>query len=919
MPSYDHLRTAAFLIHLASGGSWIEPFFGLQFPEAWKQLLLPLMTSRSGGARSLPIDSLNRALVAVVPDLVTISRGVGRLGDQRTWLYSRQQIPPSSLAPIVHAWVREAFRDHSPSTAIDSVVGQLQPTDLAWESGSVDLGNWSTSPNGTADPAAEAFLLLPDVLAEHLSRPGISLEHGLGTSEFRRVPVAGGDGAELMSWPPMWLPDYRGELWPMSLTLRFRLETLAFERDPQVHCSVGVRRWVDRPFTSRSGQDASVYLASQVPWIHGVHNSQSFQMAPITWKSIPKKQREEDGPTGTLEWGKDLPGVLNRLAFQTPLPLPAQFCVSPKQMLAPGEVMGGIVYSTGMTLWNGPKDHGLGTGLMPADRRPILLWVESTLGALGIPLRLAPQSGRVMHRVAIERDDDAAAAFAQATVPVPPPEPDEDEEQRAKRLHDVDRARARVAVRHARRTALAAQMPNLTVDLLYLTEEGRDRQLQAIRDDLGLPAAAEQRTSPDLHRWSFGGQALTVRTRWLGKLGDDLPVAGSVRYQRDAVRAAEHERVGMVKRELPPAAEPSAALIELHGPDHYGGNEAADPKFALRRGCIEAGRISQFFTPQGVEEPDSAAMHRASSAWRDLMRQLGILVAPPRFRVRDGDVPDPVQYVGIWLIRTWQDDRPWVPKQRLPVAVRLASNSTDVLAYAPGLGHWLPYPAALKAIACMHPYAGANRDQAQVQAFIEQVLDDVGALGDAVVMVHAQNLRLFWPWLQNKHIGMDGLAFGEKPAEPISQRPGIRVIRVRTSDQGETPECFGEDEDSVGFPEALWTMGATGRVFASTAGKPVTAKRLSANLSKLGRWRSRSMDHEPSPGATAFNPQLVEHTVAAIQAGDQAWALAALGHKLRYAASHYDGALTLALPLHLAKLIEEYVLPMSELETYGAK
>ena len=123
----------------------------------------------------------------------------------------------------------------------------------------------------------------------------------------------------------------------------------------------------------------------------------------------------------------------------------------------------------------------------------------------------------------------------------------------------------------------------------------------------------------------------------------------------------------------------------------------------------------------------------------------------------------------------------------------------------------------------------------------------------------------------------------------------------------------------MGFSEALWVMGTGGRVFASTAGKPVTAKRLSANLSKFGKWQTRTMEHEPAPGAYAFNPQLVENTVAALQPGDEPWAWAALGHKLRFAAPHHDEAITLALPLHLAKLMEEYVLPLSDLGVYSAK
>jgi len=59
--------------------------------------------------------------------------------------------------------------------------------------------------------------------------------------------------------------------------------------------------------------------------------------------------------------------------------------------------------------------------------------------------------------------------------------------------------------------------------------------------------------------------------------------------------------------------------------------------------------------------------------------------------------------------------------------------------------------------------------------------------------------------------------------------------------------------------------------------------------------------------------------VAALQPGDEPWAWAALGHKLRFAAPHHDEAITLALPLHLAKLMEEYVLPLSDLGVYSAK
>jgi hypothetical protein len=145
-------------------------------------------------------------------------------------------------------------------------------------------------------------------------------------------------------------------------------------------------------------------------------------------------------------------------------------------------------------------------------------------------------------------------------------------------------------------------------------------------------------------------------------------------------------------------------------------------------------------------------------------------------------------------------------------------------------------------------------------------------------------------------------------------------VRVRTSDGGETPQCFGEEDEDLGFPKGLWRMGGDGRVFGSTANKPVTAKHLSAAQSKFESWQTRThKNYYARPDAHAFNPRLVELTVAAIQQGDAPWIWAALAHELRFVAPHHDDAITLPLPLHLAKLMEEYVLPLSQLELLAEK
>ncbi len=920
MPRYDHLRTATFRLNLADGAKWSEPFHVLAFPEAWKEPLLGLAKRRSeDDKRNIWVDSLNRALVMLAPDLVTVSRGVTDRGQSKPWLYSRERIPTGALLPIIRAWVPATY-GHAAQADIQRVLDKMRPEHLVWRPHTVELGDWATLSTGTADPSNEAYALLSDVLATRLSRDGVTYEHARGTTRFRRAPAAAGEGAEVMSWPPIWLPDRHGDEWPCSLVLRFRLETRAFEPAPVVHCAVGLRRWVKDRFEPRADRETTVYLAGQVPWIAGFHHSSSFQMAPTKWQFIPKDQREEDGPRGTVVWGSDLPAIVDRLTYQTPLPQPADFCVDPTALLGNGDVTAAIVYSTAIGV-----DHGVGAGLMPKDRRPLLEWVDSVLDA---PVRLAPPLQKVTTRLTRQHADHPmmalAAAQAAASVPDEARSTDETDDDAKVRLSAAKRAREKAAEHARRRVAVGDQTKGaLTIDVLWLTDDGRDRCIAQICEDLGLSSVPSNHLDGGAQRWDTEGLTLTVRPTWLGALGEPLAVNGGGRSNRDALHRAMRGRAEDVQRALPAASGPTAALVELWGERHYRDNPAADPKFALRRALAQTGRITQFLTPweEDGREKETDAQYRTDKAWNDLLRQLSIQIRPPRFAARRATIPEPLQYIGLWLIKQRRDSSPTRMPQRLPVAVRLASDTTDVLAYAPGFSGWLPYPDALCRLAQLDPFGGDPRQGSQITGFIRQVLEDAEAWGDALVMAHAQNLRYEWPWLQNKVIVQDRVQFlrDETPV-PIAERRGLRLVRVRTSDAGETPQCFGEEDDDIGFPKGLWRMGGSGRVFGSTASKPVTAKHLSATLSKFERWQtSTNKSYDPKPDAHAFNPRLVEFTVGAIQPDDIPWTWAALAHELRFVALHHEDAVTLPLPLHLAKLMEEYVLPLNELETFAAK
>ncbi len=69
----------------------------------------------------------------------------------------------------------------------------------------------------------------------------------------------------------------------------------------------------------------------------------------------------------------------------------------------------------------------------------------------------------------------------------------------------------------------------------------------------------------------------------------------------------------------------------------------------------------------------------------------------------------------------------------------------------------------------------------------------------------------------------------------------------------------------------------------------------------------------PNPTVAAWNPSIVEMTVSC-PSSDEALMCAAIADELRHGmASHFNHPTVYPIPLHLASLIEEYVLPLEEI------
>jgi RNase H domain-containing protein len=267
--------------------------------------------------------------------------------------------------------------------------------------------------------------------------------------------------------------------------------------------------------------------------------------------------------------------------------------------------------------------------------------------------------------------------------------------------------------------------------------------------------------------------------------------------------------------------------------------------------------------------------------------------------------------VGLWLLKQYAGTSMTGVVERLPVMVHIEGQSGRVRAMAGRMCTWLPYREVLLMIA-RGEVRGVKQDGDALRLIETMLRRDLP--GDTLLLCHAQNLRLAWSWLGNRQLTLDHLAFGHRETpQPINLWPGLRVARVRDSDRHETPETYAVSADgSISYASGLFRMGE--RLFASVNGKPPQFK-LSRHFSKLGAWTTGAGRRlAPRPSQHAWNARICEIAMVCLQEGDDPAGWAAWAHRLRRGAHHYEEGLALPLPLHLAKLVKEYVLPLTEVE-----
>lgn len=878
---------------------WTEQYRVISFPEDWRTEFMNLYRRswrRQEQPIGLPISKLNDLLRATAPGLMATGRGAGS-NSEAPWFYASEEMPPELVAPLLASWVMtlvpgtdtERLTDHR--AALDQALTLIDDHTQQWRTESVNLTAAEPSPGGTAQPDPRLYQLLPERIGARLAASPLRL-NGVDLS-FRLVTCD--QGVELVSWPPRSYTKGKRN-WLYSGLVTITVQTVPFAPRFRVHVSYGIRRWATgSPVRLPEGRGATVLLDAPLPW-----SGTATPRRRLTANSLVY-----DRSLRMLTWSRQsLVTLLPDLDVTRAYPKPSELAAEPVDWIeGQNGVAAGILHSSAM------GQHGVGAGIMPLERSLLDHWVEDGI------------------RPFLRRVSDLERAHRISQPVLLPTSPTKDPAKQEER--DKNRVKAR---RDAVRATLDGRP--LLVDLLWQTEETRDALIAAFRAWLGLPAGSSEANGD--HEWQEGELRVMLHARSLGTLGAPLEsIRKSGHSRAQALAQAIRERAARTADHLAPRlASAGLVFVETLGPERFS-TQDSDPKSALRLGCAAARRVSQFILVP--EDADTAVAHRAKSAVADGMRQLGAVV-PPDHRL-DEKMTDDLQYLALWYVRR-QADGPTRQAQRRLVALRIRPHDPvhPVCGWDDTDKKWLPYAQLLLTLATdgmvsksptqtqptrLHLTREERRDEVerQVRSLLYQVRDR-----PTLLLANSGNLREAWPGLNNGQLVRDMVTFyGEQPTRLMLYGAGLRAVLIRDANsRGETPEWYAPsetDEDPPGFSAGLWTArdaGANNRVFVSTVGKPPTAGTVRRDLRKL----VPDKDWPHGPAATAWNPQALELTVlgglseAALAAAgstdpkpEQPAVLAAAVHQLRFHDEYHP--LARPLPLHLAKLAEEYVLPLA--------
>lgn len=903
------IRVAAYEpAHDMSG--WREAFRTIKFSTEWRDEALTLYALSWRGADeplTLPIAQLNELFRAAAPGLVATGKG-SATDSGAPWLYAKDDIPADLVAALVNTWVgtlgpRKADPDPNRQAELEEAVYKVQASLTGsippWTEETVDLTAANLSPGGTAIPDRRLYRLLPEVLAARLA----SRQYHAGNEELNFRVATRDQGTELVSWPPRRFRK-NGRSWFYSCVVTITVQTVPFTHRFRVHVGTGIRRWVSGGrIHVPTDRGVGTFLAVEPPW--STRHDHIPRLSNNFIDYFERGNRHVWRRRSTVE-------LLPELDIVRTYPTARDLVANPDQWL---KGVDGL--SAAAVHRNGLGDHKVEAGIGPTERAQLDHWVELGLGPWFRRVTDLERTGyrskpalRPKPRWSKVNGDEAATEVRKAAA----------------------QAKAAREAALARRAALGAALGGvpLEVHLLWQSEKTRDRLISTVSELFDLPELEVGTRS----KWEWDTETLRIRVtaqQFDSAAASALPSAKAIGDERtrlltEAIAARRAKVRDLFGSDLDPAATAGLVFVELHDRDTFSATDS-DPKAAIRLGCADSGRLSQFIRRLDGDEADLPI--RARSAWLDALRQLGAITTADH---RVDGVPEGTRVAALWMAHRRADGVTRHAHREL-IAVRLEPRDGHyhLEGWHDGEKRWLPYRLFLLAMPAKTavPAPGqckGRRSLRDQQSAVErQVRSVMYQLRDrpTMLLANSENLRRWWSWIRNSDLVRDMIGFGDEPAQRLAAwGPDLRLVLIRNGGgRDEVPQWYAPkpDDRSAGFAAGIWRLrdaSTDNRVFASTADVPATVKSMPRKALKI----LTGPEWHQSPGKAMWNPGYVEITVAGcLSAGalaasgradvmpDEPAAWAAFAHQLRFV----DDYVPLSQPaaLHWAELVEQYVLP----------
>jgi hypothetical protein len=888
---------------------------------------------------------MNGVVAALISQLMTVpgyARSETGNAPPPPWLVTRDAIQADPIALVVNAWCAEVYKD---CPSLDLALNNLKASDLSGRMIELPFTASPDSRSNTARPANLAYTILPAYLADRL----VTTEANKDKTTIRihgqqrglvRVPST--SGAELMSWPPVYV-THKNQKWGFSYTIAISLQTFAGDPVPRIHFHYGVRRWVSRPML----EDGVFYLDSNARSVY-LRTTRDWLLPPGPMFTRASIRAIYNGTKRVPVWTNAIPAIAKRLRIEWP---EAEDLVTrPKHYLdEPG--VDGITAAIAQR-WE--RHHPIQPGMGFEEHEMLTRRIQRALADdldLIAPLnRIPPTRKMAKHPLEKNLRDLPAGDRLQALVDSVGPNvtievwwaTDEG------RNMQIDRIRAMLtsvrpqlieppprpakgadeSLQHALQEDDAEDDDTDEIDLLLESlddEETPDDESVEVEDEppdiiapleklLEEKAPARKRArvrdeepSPEDIKEeieiALPGGRLRIVPRQLGSLGAAFPESPqqlTTKWQRAAYQREQTEaRVAKIVTDLPLATEPILSIIELpnyrdpRNPKQRRELGLRDPKRAIRLGFAKTRRVTKFMTG----EPEKLRA-RCTGAVVDGLRQMGYLPAMIGLSLpKNRSFPDNLLIAAIWMVRLTKK-RSFV-RVHLPIVVLFHTAIRKVRAWIPDGRPARPLYQALLDITTMPPEKVQKNTQAaalnQLRQFLEHSWMAEGA-EDLLVLTEAQNIRLTLTGFQNPEIVRDHWRLArESTPVPIDRLRGrVRVVRLRGSANRETPEWYVPDVlPGQGFVQGIWPDIHNDRTFYSIAGKPHTMS---------GKREGKQVN----PREYYALPSMLEIFEAALQPGDdpETWAIAIeQWRKMGY----LSGDMTrLPMPLQWAEHVDRY-------------